>query len=162
MTIRIIAAALALGTAPPSAAAQENTMTVPAVGATVETAADHIAIQELSNLFENTFDEGAIDAHMATWASEICFQSPFRNYDSRESYREWVQGFYDQMSGIGGTRHLITNTVIDIEGDRANQTAYLVILGRAMNDGGPAMMASVPSRTSWSARLKGGASRSAC
>ena len=145
MTVRPLALALAAAAAlaPITATAQEDTMAIGAVGATAETAADHIAIMELTNLFENTFDEGDVDAHMATWADELSFESPFGNYDTREDYRAWVQGFYEQMSGMGGTRHLITNTVIDVDGDAASQTAYLVILGRTMNDGGPALMASV-------------------
>ena len=116
-------------------------MTPPTV--TAETAPDHIAIVELTNLFENAFDEGDIDAHMATWADEIAFRSPFGNYDDRESYREWVSGFYEQMSSAGGTRHLITNNVVAVDGDRATQTCYLVILGQTMNEGGPALMATV-------------------
>ena len=137
--------AVTLALLPAAAHAQENSMTtgIDAVGATAEMAADHIAIQELTNLFENAFDEGDIDTHMATWADAISFTSPFGNYDTREAYREWVQGFSNQMSGMGGTRHLITNSVISIDGDNATQTAYLVIIGATMNDGGPALMATV-------------------
>ena len=122
--------------------AQENTPGGTAAVGT-ESAADHIAIVELANLFENAFDEGDINTHMATWADEMSFESPFGNYDDRDGYREWVSGFYEQMSGMGGTRHLITNNVVDVDGDRASQTCYLVILGRTMNDGGPALMATV-------------------
>ena len=143
-TLTTALAAFVLATALP-AAAQDTPMTtgIDAMGATAETAADHVAIAELTNLFENAFDEGDIDTHMATWADTLSFTSPFGNYDTRENYREWVQNFSDQMSGMGGTRHLITNSVIAIDGDTARQTAYLVILGRTMNDGGPALMATV-------------------
>ena len=106
-------------------------------------AADHVAIMELANVFENAFDEGDLDAHMATWADEMRFESPFGDYDDREGYREWVTGFSQQMQGMGGTRHLITNNVIDVRGDRATQTCYLVIIGQRMNDGAPGLMATV-------------------
>ena len=148
MTLRIalLAGTLALPIlAAGPALSQGGGMTtgIDAVGATAETAADHIAITELTNLFENAFDEGDIDTHMATWADTLSFTSPFGNYDSRESYREWVQNFSNQMSGMGGTRHLITNSVIVVDGDTARQTAYLVILARTANEGGPAPMATV-------------------
>ncbi|MCK0167259.1 nuclear transport factor 2 family protein [Jannaschia sp. S6380] len=134
-------AALAM---PHVAAAQDGLrLSIDAVGADAQTAADHIAIVELSNQFENAFDEGDLDAHMATWADEISFTSPFGNYDDRDGYRDWVSGFMGQMAGMGGTRHLITNAVIAVDGDTARQTCYLVIVGRTMNEGGPAMMATV-------------------
>ena len=127
------------------ALAQDAPMTtgVDAVGATAATAADHMAILELTNYFENAFDAGDIDGHMATWAEKISFASPFGDYDTRAGYREWVAGFSEQMQGMGGTRHLITNSVIAVDGDTARQTAYLVILGQTMNDGAPALMATV-------------------
>ena len=125
--------------------AQDASLTngLDAVGATRSNADDHLAIIELANVFENAFDEGDLDAHMATWADEMRFESPFGDYDDREGYREWVTGFSQQMQGMGGTRHLITNTVIDVRGDRATQTCYLVIIGQRMNAGGPALMATV-------------------
>jgi hypothetical protein len=117
--------------------------TIDSVGTTRTNAADHAAIIELSNFFENAFDQGDADAHMATWAKEISFESPFGNYADRDAYREWLVGFMEQTQAMGGTRHLITNNVIDIEGDRAVQTSYLVILGQTMNGGSPGLMATV-------------------
>lgn len=139
---RLLVAALLCGALAQPAAAQA-TLGIEAVGADPQDAADHIAIMELSSLFEIAFDEGDADAHMATWAEEMSFTSPFGDYDGREGYREWLEGFMAQMSGMGGTRHLITNTVIEVDGDRARQTCYLVILGRTANEGGPALLASV-------------------
>lgn len=130
--------------AEPAAAQSALGNGIDAVGATTETVADHVAIAEVTNLFENALDEGDIDAHMATWASDaLSFASPFGNYDSHADYREWVSGFHEQMSSMGGTRHLITNAVVEVDGDRATQTAYLLVLGRTMNDGSPGMMATV-------------------
>lgn len=136
-------AILALALAPHTAPAQTSAMTtgIDAVGATEAGTADHVAIEELTHLFENTFDAGDIDAHMATWADEITFQSPFGDHDDREGYRRWVSGFSEQTRGMGGTRHLITNSVIALDGDEARQTAYLVIVGRTLADGAPALMA---------------------
>ena len=105
---------------------------------------DTLAIVQLANHFENAFDAADIDAHMATWADDLSFTSPFGDYDSRDGYREWVTGFSDQMQGAGGTRHLITNWVADAAGDdAATLTCYLTILGQTMNDGRPVVVATV-------------------
>lgn len=138
------AASLALSLLAAPALAQDAPFQgIEAVGATAQTAADHVAIAELTSLFEVAFDEGDIDAHMATWADEMSFASPFGDFETREGYREWVEGFYEWTSGMGGTRHLITNAVVAVDGDRASQTAYLVIVGRTLNDGAPGLMATV-------------------
>ena len=129
-------------TAPALAQANGMTTGIEAVGATSENAADHIVIRELSNLFDNTIDEGAIDAHMETWADEMSFESPFGNYTSKEDYRPWVEEFHSSAQAYGGTRHLIVNNVIQVDGDRATQTCYQIILGRTENDGAPAILAS--------------------
>ena len=107
-----------------------------------QTATDKLEIQELAARFEHAFDEGDFDAHMALWKSEMSFESPFGNYDTAEAYRGWVEGFYEQAQGnYGGTRHLVTNFDIRVDGDSASMTCYLTILAR---DG--AQLADAPGR----------------
>ena len=69
---------------------------------------EHLAIQTLVNRFENAFDQGDLDAHMATWGEEITFRSPFGDFDDHSSYREWASAFTAQTREQGGTRHLIS------------------------------------------------------
>lgn len=92
--------------------------------------ADKLAIGQLVHRFENAFDAGDIDAHMTTWAEEIIFESPFGIYNDRSTYKEWVAGFMQQMQAMGGTRHIITNAVIEILGDEATMFCYLIILNQ--------------------------------
>lgn len=91
---------------------------------------DHLAIQTLANRFENAFDLGDLNAHMATWADEITFRSAFGDFDDRASYREWAAAFMAQTRAQGGTRHLITNTEIEFDGNRAVHRCYLTIIMR--------------------------------
>lgn len=97
--------------------------------------AEKLAIMELAARFEIAFDQGNINDHMATWGDEMSFESPFGTYSDKPSYREWVEGFSKQMmEQYGGTRHIVTNHVISVDGDSAAMTAYLIIFGR--NSGG--------------------------
>ena len=100
-----------------------------------DTLKDQLDIKELAARFEKAFDDGDMDAHMATWAQEMSFTSPFGSYDTREDYRGWVEGFYNQMSEqYGGTRHVMANHEITVDGDTATMTAYLIIFGRNGGD----------------------------
>lgn len=92
--------------------------------------AGKLAIQQQVNRFENAFDAGDIEAHMATWAEEVSFESPFGNYQDRHAYRDWVLEFMQQTKAMGGTRHLINNADIQIEGDTATMYCYLTILNQ--------------------------------
>lgn len=95
-----------------------------------EAVADKLAIQQLVHRFENAFDAGDLDAHMATWAEEMRFESPFGNHDNRTAYRAWVASFVEQTRAMGGTRHLINNCDIEVRGDEATMFCYLTILNR--------------------------------
>ena len=98
---------------------------------------DHFQIKELAARFEKTFDDGDLDAHMATWTQEMSFESPFGSYDTREGYRGWAEGFKAQtLEQYGGTRHVVANHEITVDGDTATMSAYLIIFGRNANVGG--------------------------
>lgn len=128
----------------PAAMAQTTEMStdLAAVGADATTLADHIAIKELSSYFDNTIDEGDIDRHMTLWHDDMQFISPFGDFDNKDDYRAWVTEFHNSTQAYGGTRHLVVNNVISIEGDRATQTCYQIILSQTSNDGAPAVLAS--------------------
>ena len=94
-------------------------------------AADRLAIMEVASRFETTFDRGELDAHMETWADVPSFESPFMGtFHDAASYREGLQTFYDDLQTKGGTRHLMTNFEIDLDGDRAEVRSYLTVFNR--------------------------------
>ena len=104
-------------------------------------AADHAAIAALTHLHETAFDAGDVDGHMATWGPTLRMRSPFGDHDDHAGYRDWVTGFSERMQAMGGTRHLITNAAAAVEGETATQTAYLTVLGRTTDGGGPSLLA---------------------
>lgn len=93
--------------------------------------ADRLAIMRLVDRFENAFDAGDFAAHLATWADDMVFRSPFGDFDDKRDYEQWLRGFHDwARRNFGGTRHLITNFDIGIDGADAVSTCYLIVLGR--------------------------------
>lgn len=98
---------------------------------TPQDAADRIDIMEVASRFETTFDRGELDAHMAFWADELFFTSPYMGtFEDRGSYREGLRRFYDDLAAKGGTRHLMTNFEIDLDGDAAHVRSYLSVFNR--------------------------------
>lgn len=104
---------------------------------------DTLAVVQLAHHFENAFDSADVEAHMDTWVDAPSFASPFGDYDTYEAYRAWVSGFSAQMQGAGGTRHLITNWVVEGDADTATMVCYLTILGQRMAAGKPVVVATV-------------------
>ena len=96
-------------------------------------ATDKLAVLEAAHRFDFTIDAGNFDAHTALFADGFTFESDFGNFDSVEGYREWVEGFHEQMQQAGGTRHITANPVVGLDGDRATLDAYLLIY--AQGDG---------------------------
>lgn len=93
-------------------------------------ALDRLQIMELAGVFENAFDDRDIDRHMSTWVAEPEFVSPFGVYSTSVDYRAWAEGFLDFASSYGGTRHLIANHEISIDGDAATMRCTLMVLAR--------------------------------
>ena len=113
------------------AAEETKTGNARAEAAVAQAVADKMEIQELATRYENTFDAGDFDAHMEVWAGEFTFESSFGNHDTPGAYREWLEGFYEQTQrDYGGTRHLVTNFDIRLDGDSASMTCYLTIFAQ--------------------------------
>ncbi|MGL5819038.1 MAG: nuclear transport factor 2 family protein [Phycicoccus sp.] len=92
---------------------------------------DRAAIMRLIHRFENAFDLGDFDAHLATWADDMSFGSPFGDFETKADYEQWLRGFYTwAQENYGGTRHLITNFDIAVDGDDAVSICYLTVLAR--------------------------------
>ena len=100
----------------------------PTVENDAQVALDKLEIMELAARFENTFDAGDVEGHLATWADDLTFESPFGDYQGKEAYRAWVTEFNQIAMANGGTRHLVTNFEIDVTGETATMTCYLVIV----------------------------------
>jgi hypothetical protein len=82
------------------------------------------AIKQLSSRYNLAFDYEDVDAYIATWTEDGFFErsNAGRSYQGHAELRELLTGF-----DVDG-RHITTNFIIDVDGDRATQSAYLVYM----------------------------------
>lgn len=92
---------------------------------------DYQSIMNAESLAEQSFDNGDFDQHMSLWGNEVTFESPFGSFENdSDGYLGWLKGFYNQTQAMDGTRHLIMNPVITINGNEAQFVGYLQILNK--------------------------------
>ncbi|HEY9678527.1 MAG TPA: nuclear transport factor 2 family protein [Drouetiella sp.] len=89
-------------------------------------AEDKILIQELTARYASALDSGAKERWLETWADMGVWDG-----DKRYEGRENLGKLYDDLGDrIKNRRHVVTNFVIDVEQDTAEQTCYLLIFCR--------------------------------
>lgn len=82
-------------------------------------------------LAEMSFDDGDFELHKSQLTTNFSFKSPFGNFENVSDYMKWLKSFYEEVLARGGTRHLITNSVItQISADKVHVRSYLLILNR--------------------------------
>lgn len=86
-------------------------------------------IKRLSSRYNLAFDYVDIDAYIECWAEDGFFErsNAGRSYRGHDQLRELLSTF-----DVDG-RHITTNFIIDVDGDAAKQSAYLLYLDKADN-----------------------------
>lgn len=83
------------------------------------------------HLLEISFDEGDFELHHSLLLDSFTFKSPFGNFDNVPDYMAWLKSFYDIVNNQGGTRHLVTNPVVNLtDNSKAEVTFYLLIINK--------------------------------
>jgi pimeloyl-ACP methyl ester carboxylesterase/ketosteroid isomerase-like protein len=81
-------------------------------------------IKQLVARYNLAFDYGDVEGYLATWTEDGLFHrsNALRSYQGHDALRELITTFPVQG------RHVSTNFVVDVEGDRATASSYLLYL----------------------------------
>ena len=86
---------------------------------------DQLAIQMLSSQYAMAMDDDEPDKWLETWSDGGVWQGGLGRYEGLASLR---QLFIDLGERIKGKRHLMTNFVIEGDGNSAVQKCYLIVV----------------------------------
>jgi uncharacterized protein (TIGR02246 family) len=89
---------------------------------------DRFAIRDLFTRYCCALDNGEVETVVDCFTEDAVLKSPMIDLKGSEA----IRGFADRFAAMraAGTqfRHLVTNIAVDIDGDRAQATAYLLVL----------------------------------
>ena len=88
---------------------------------------DKLAIQELASIYANAMDSGDLETWLKTWDDSGVWEGGIGRYEGKEKLANLLP---DLGARVIGKRHIMTNFVIDVRGDQATQTCYLLIIDR--------------------------------
>jgi DNA-binding IclR family transcriptional regulator len=89
---------------------------------------DKLAIRELTARYNRAIDEGRAEEWAATFVEDGVFEpSSGGRYQGTPALVEFARAFASRLS----VRHCTTDALVDVEGDRANQTCYLLLIDRS-------------------------------
>ncbi|WP_169736666.1 nuclear transport factor 2 family protein [Pseudonocardia spinosispora] len=86
---------------------------------------DKIAIQELSNTHVRHLDAHDVDAWAGCWLPDGAFIATYGAFTGHEAIKEFIRGHIAEGKE-DGARHILSNYVIEGDGDRA--TVYSLVV----------------------------------
>ena len=90
---------------------------------------DRLAIHDLFVRYATALDAGDVETVVNCFTADAVLESPVIGVIAgRDAIRAFAERFAAQRAGGTQFRHMITNIVAEIEGDRARASAYLLVL----------------------------------
>jgi len=90
---------------------------------------DKLAIQELNYRYFWAVDSNDEDAYISTWMSDGISEAVYGSVNGHDQLRA---RFRNMQAGLSkNKRHFVGNLVITIEGNKAQQQCYLLVVERA-------------------------------
>ena len=94
---------------------------------------DKLAIQELMARYNFSLNFGDIEAWVDCFTEDGIFECPFGTFKGQDALRQYIFERTEERREYP-LRHMVTNTIIDVQGDRASAKCYLLLL-RVLQDG---------------------------
>ncbi|MEU6135465.1 nuclear transport factor 2 family protein [Nocardioides sp. NPDC047086] len=88
---------------------------------------DKLEIVELSNAHMRSLDNHDVDAWVAAWVPDGTFVATYGTFAGHDAIREFING-HIAAGKEDGARHLMTNYVVDGDGDTASITCAVTKL----------------------------------
>jgi uncharacterized protein (TIGR02246 family) len=89
---------------------------------------DRLAIEDLFIRYTRAIDAGDVDTLTACFTEDGTLQSPVvGGYAGRKAIRAFAERFARYREGGAQFRHVISNFVVQVKGDRAHAGAYLLV-----------------------------------
>lgn len=89
---------------------------------------DKLAIRELTARYNQAIDEGRVDDWADTFVEDGVFEpSSGGRFQGRQALAEFARAFSSRFQ----VRHCTTDAIVEVDGDRATQTCYLILLDRS-------------------------------
>ena len=90
---------------------------------------DRMAIADLFTRYCCALDDGDVETVVDCFTEDAVLESPVIGFIAgRDAIRAFAERFATQRAGGTQFRHMITNIVTEVEGDRARASAYLLVL----------------------------------
>ena len=90
---------------------------------------DRLAISDLFVRYTAALDRGDVETVVDCFTADAVLESPVIGVIAgRDAIRAFAERFAAQRAGGTQFRHMITNIVTEVEGDRALASAYLLVL----------------------------------
>lgn len=89
---------------------------------------DRAAIADLLTRYCCALDNGEVETVVACFTADAVLKSPVIDLEGAEAIRAFAGRFAAQrLAGIQ-FRHMVTNIAVELDGDRARASAYLLVL----------------------------------
>jgi 3-phenylpropionate/cinnamic acid dioxygenase small subunit len=89
--------------------------------------ADRIRLCELLSRYYNAVDDADVDGWVSLWTADGYFESEWVTADGTDELRSFMGG---HAPDTVANRHLVTNVVVDVDGDRATLVNYMLVVQR--------------------------------
>jgi uncharacterized protein (TIGR02246 family) len=89
---------------------------------------DRLGVADLFTRYCCALDNGEVETVVACFTADAVLKSPVVDLKGAEAIRAFANRFAAQRAAGAQFRHMVTNIAVELDGDQARATAYLMVL----------------------------------